>query len=168
MTLDKLKILLGSLPVIDTLTLRLNNFQTNVFLQQDWSVANSHNRTSDDLSIKLVLRDQLFFIRANAVQDKRNFAGFTISILKSIFGSVNSSYYSTTEDNVNQFLGDHLHLLLAFEAFLNLDKPTTTTADATSTTRTEDPTGSAGYAWEFVIIIITFAFISYRRRQKKR
>lgn len=164
LALDKFSSFLGSLAIINTLTNRLNNFLMNIFLQQDWSIAFTYNQTSHNLSSKIVLNDQLLFIRTNILQNKRNFADYTLSILKLNFEAENSSYFTSSADNQTQFLTDHVHLLLSFEEFLILETTITTYTD-TEATSTEYPTGAAGFAWEFTIILTVLVFISYRRRK---
>ncbi|MHA2387574.1 MAG: hypothetical protein ACXACW_02515, partial [Candidatus Hodarchaeales archaeon] len=85
---------------------------------------------------------------------------------RSTFGTENSSYFTSNEDSENQFLIDHVNLLLTFEEFLKLEK-TESHETHTSTTETEEPTGAAGYAWEFTIIITVLVYITYRRRKSK-
>ncbi len=167
LALNQLRSLLGALTIIDSLSTRLNNFLTNFFLQQDWSIAYRYNQTSDELSDKIFLLDQLFFIRMNILHEKRNFAEYTLSIVRSTFGTENSSYFTSNEDSENQFLIDHVNLLLTFEEFLKLEK-TESHETHTSTTETEEPTGAAGYAWEFTIIITVLVYITYRRRKSKK
>ncbi len=161
LVLDKLKSLLGPYSILETLTNRLNNFLTDVFLRQDWSIASSYNETSDMLSSRKTLRDQIFYIRANILQDKRNFADFSIHMVRSNFGSEDSSYFTSNEDSENQFLTDHVHLLLAFEEFLKLEKPTT--EEPTS----YEPADGAGNSYEFSIIIMVLLIISFRRKKRK-
>ncbi|MHA2096292.1 MAG: hypothetical protein ACW98F_16855 [Candidatus Hodarchaeales archaeon] len=166
LALEELLTLLGSIPVVSTITNRLNNFLTNVFLLPDWSVANRYNITTSDLSPKIELNDQVFFARSNIMQNKRSLADYTLTMVRQTFRTINSSYYTSTSDHEYQFLTEHVHLLLSFEEFLKLEKPTSATSIENTTT---DETGAmAGYGWESVIIIISLVFIIYRRRVYKR
>ncbi|PWI46748.1 hypothetical protein CEE45_15275 [Candidatus Heimdallarchaeota archaeon B3_Heim] len=168
LVLDKLSSLLGSFSIINTLANRLNNYLTNIFLQQNWSIAFNYNQTSHNLSSKIVLTDQILFIRVNILQNKRNFADYTISTVKSSFGSENSSYFTANDDQETQFLTDHVYLLLSFEEFLKLETTATTyTSTEPEETSAEQP-DAAGFAWEFTIILTVLVFISYRRRKIKQ
>ncbi len=167
LALNNLESLLGSVQEISMLTNRLYNYITDVFLQQDWSVAFSYNETASDLSSILILNDQLLYIRTNILKQKRNFADYTLGMVRSNFATANSRYYTSSEDYENQFLIDHIHLLLSFEEFLKLEKPSTTTDETATTTDDEGP-GAASYAGEFISILALLVYIFYRRRKMKQ
>jgi hypothetical protein len=165
LSISNLEFLLGSVQIISTLINRFYNYITDIFLQEDWSVAFSYNVTASDLSSIIFLDDQLLYIRANIFKQKRNFADYSLGMVRSNFETMNSTYYTSSEDYNNQFLIDHIHLLLSFEEFLKLEK-TDTTSEGPETT-SHEPTGAASYGGEFISILFFSIYIIYRRRKMK-
>jgi hypothetical protein len=157
-TLNAISDMIGPSTLLELLTSRLTQFVDNNFLQQDWSVGSYYNRSSNTLDSKRMLVDQLFYIRANVKREKINFANYSIESIFDSFVTSNTSFFTSFENPDTQTLIDQLHILLAFQEYLDLESRLKTTSE----------TKESAAPWSIGIFILTILLIPIRRRKLKK
>lgn len=157
-TLNTISDIIGPSTLLELLTSRLTQFVDNNFLQQDWSVGSYYNRSSNTLDSKRMLVDQLFYIRANVKREKINFANYSIESIFDSFVTSNTSFFTSFENPDTQTLIDQLHILLAFQEYLELE----------SRLKTTSKTKESAAPWSIGIFILTILLIPIRRRKLKK